>query len=34
MVTYNPMALAFGYYSAALRWLDSGEIFVKMAFEV
>ena len=34
MVMYNPAAIVFGYYSAALRWLASGEVAMTVSMQV
>ena len=34
MVLYNPTAIVFGYYSAALEWLASGNILMTVSLQV
>lgn len=34
MLTYNPQAVAFGYFYAQLHWMDQGEISMKFQFQV
>ena len=34
MVMYNPAAVVFGYFSAALEWLSSGEILMTVDMQV
>ena len=34
MVLYDPAAIVFGYYSAVLEWLASGEISMTVAMQV
>ena len=34
MILYNPAAIVFGYYSAALRWLASGEVAMTVSMQV
>ena len=34
MVLYNPAAIVFGYYSAVLKWLASGEISMTVTMQV
>ena len=34
MVLYNPAAVVFGYFSAVLEWMASGEILMTVAMQV
>jgi hypothetical protein len=34
MVTYDPIAIAFGLYQATLKWLKSGEIVMTLNLKV
>ena len=34
MVLYDPAAIVFGYYSAVLEWLASGEISMTISMQV
>jgi hypothetical protein len=34
MVTYNPIAVAFGLFHATLKWLDSGSIIMTLTLKV
>ena len=34
MVLYDPAAIVFGYYSAVLEWLASGEISMTVSMQV